>query len=127
MTERSQSRDKIVLKTRQGFVFLETEEIQWIEAEAQYCLIHCNSETIRVRKSISEFEQEMDSRMFVRISRSVVLNLNHVRLLRPWRKGDYEVMMNDGATLHWSRSFKNRLDELLGRIRMDSSNGESPS
>lgn len=122
-TSEKSTRDKIVLKTRQGFVFLETDNIQWIEAEAQYCIIHCLPEPIRVRKSITEFEQQMDPRLFIRVNRSVVLNLNHVRLLRPWHKGDYEVVMNDGAVLRWSRSFKNRLDELLGRIRMNVATG----
>jgi two-component system, LytTR family, response regulator len=123
--EKSAGHNKIVLKTRQGFVFLETEDIHWIEAEAQYCIIHCLPEPIRIRKGITEFEQQMDPRLFVRINRSVILNLNHVRILRPWGKGDYEVVMNDGATLRWSRSFKHRLDELLGRIRMNGSTGSN--
>ena len=110
--------EKLVLKTKKGFVFLQKEEIQWIEAQGPCCLIHCGSEPIRVRRSITDFEHEMDPRMFVRVSRSAVLNLSHVRMLRPWRKGDYEVIMNDGSALHWSRSFKGRLKELIGAIRV---------
>lgn len=108
--------ERLVLKTKTSFVFLQNDEIQWIEAKGPCCLIHCGPETIRVRRGITELQNQLDPLVFARICRSVMINLNHIRLLRPRREGRYQVTMNDGSTLHGSRSFRDCLAEFIDRI-----------
>ncbi|HEX5577415.1 MAG TPA: LytTR family DNA-binding domain-containing protein, partial [Gemmatimonadaceae bacterium] len=59
----------------------------------------------RLRISMRSLLEQLDSRQFVRIHKSTVVNLDRVREVQPWFGGDYVVILTDGRQLKVSRTF----------------------
>jgi hypothetical protein len=55
-------------------------------------------------------ETRLDPRIFPRISRSVIVNVDCIRELRPLFRGDYQVVLRDGAQLHLSHRYRANLN-----------------
>jgi len=102
-----------VIKANGRILFLDQNEILWLEAEGNYVQIHTHQNQVMVRCGISILEKELASN-FLRISRSIIVNLNYVREMQPWLRGNYRVVMSDGAQLTLTHGFRDKLDSLIG-------------
>jgi two-component system, LytTR family, response regulator len=107
------SKSRLVIKTNGRFLFLDQDEILWLEAEGNYVQIHTNENSHTVRTGISALEKELASN-FIRISRSAIVNLNHVREIRPLLRGTFQVIMMDGSQLTLTHSYRDKLNDLIG-------------
>jgi two-component system LytT family response regulator len=58
---------------------------------------------------------ELDPEQFVRIHRSAIVRIDRVRELTPLPSGDYSVVLRDGTTLTLSRTYRDRVGQVLGR------------
>jgi two-component system LytT family response regulator len=69
-------KDKIIFQSGRQIVFVDIEKITFIEACNYYALIHAGGKTLVVRQTLDEIEQRLASHSFLRVHRSVILNLN---------------------------------------------------
>jgi two-component system LytT family response regulator len=107
--------DRLVVKSGGRVYFLKTEEIDWIEAAGNYVRLHTSRDSHLVRDTMNSVEARLDTSRFLRIHRSTIVNLERVKELQPWFHGDYVVLLRDGTRLTLSRSYRDRLQEILGR------------
>ncbi|ADO76056.1 LytR/AlgR family response regulator transcription factor [Stigmatella aurantiaca] len=107
--------ERLVLKDVGRVAFVNVEEVDWLEAEDYYIQVHTAGQTHLIRQSLRELETQLDPRRFVRIHRSTIVNVERVKELRPLFHGEYHVILRDGNQLKLSRSYRARLDALLGR------------
>jgi two-component system LytT family response regulator len=99
---------------KNGRVFLVTiEEIDWIEAADNYVSLHCGGETHVLRETIREMEARLDPARFVRVHRSAIVNIDRIKELQPWFRGDYRVILLDGTVLTLTKSHREKLDSQL--------------
>jgi two-component system, LytTR family, response regulator len=84
--------------------FVNAAEIDWIEAEGNYAVLHAGSDTHRVRLTLQTIERQLDPRRFARIHRSTIVNLARVREIQPWFGGDYIAILHGGRKLRVSRT-----------------------
>ncbi len=89
-------------------------DVVWIEAAADYINIHTAKEKHLTRGSIGEIEQQLDPALFVRIHRSSIINIKHIRELTTNHHGDYTALMDNGIELTVSRNYKDGLAHLIG-------------
>ena len=69
--------DRIKLNTQYGFVMISVDDIIYCEADKNYCDIYLsNGKTEIVTLQLKEMEEKLDNTSFVKISRSVIINLN---------------------------------------------------
>jgi two-component system, LytTR family, response regulator len=106
--------ERVVLKNAGRLSSLPVDDIDWIEAQDYYAELHAAGREHLVRMSLRELEARLDPRRFVRIHRSTIVNVRRVGELEPLFHGEYLVRLRDGTRLKLSRSFKDRLDRLLG-------------
>ena len=90
------------------------EELDWIESSGNYVRLHANKRGFLIREKISTLEERLDPRVFARIHRSTIVNLDRVKELRPWFAGDFLVVLKDGAELKLSRGYRAKLEEQMG-------------
>jgi two-component system LytT family response regulator len=107
-------RKRIIVKAEGRILFLDPENIKWLEAQGNYVKIYTDSEEHLVRNAISALEEELDPAIFLRISRSVIINMNYVREMQPWFRGNYRVIMIDGTEVTLTSTYRDRLDVFLG-------------
>lgn len=107
------NKNRLVIKTDGRFLFLDQDEILWVEAEGNYVQIHTNQNPLTVRSGISTLGKELAPN-FIRISRSAIVNLNHVRQIRPSMRGNHKVMLTDGTQLTLTHSYRDKVNDLIG-------------
>jgi two-component system LytT family response regulator len=100
--------NRIAIRSRRRVAFVRAEEIEWIEAKKNYVRVHVGDKSHDQRKTLSAIERELDPAMFVRIHRSVIVNIDEIQELRPWPTGEYVVLMRNGKELTLSRGYRAR-------------------
>src|SRR5678815_3669180 len=76
---------RIVVRDRGRIIFLEAEEIDWIESADYYVELHVGARTYLHRESMAALENRLDSARFVRIHRTAIVNRRVLRELRRTR------------------------------------------
>ena len=104
---------RIIVKSAGRVVFLQTADIDWIEAADYYACLHVGARTHLVRRSMSDLERDLDPKMFCRTHRSSIVNITRVRELRLDSNGEHEVALNDGTKLKVSRSYREQLQQRM--------------
>jgi LytTr DNA-binding domain len=89
--------------------FVRTADVDWIEAARNYVRLHAHGRVHTVRTTLAALEGRLDPERFRRISRSALVNLDHVREVQPWFHGDAVVILEDGARLGLSRRYRGNL------------------
>ncbi len=110
--------DRVAVKSSRRLIFLSLADMEWIEADGNYVQLHVGGECYRIREKISSLADAMDDAHFVRIHRSVIVNLDRVHELQPCGGGEYVVVLEGGKQLPVGRSYKSRLRTALREILM---------
>ena len=104
---RPQSRkypQRILIPDRGRDSFVTVSEIEWIEAADYYVHIHTNGKALSLRQPIKQLADSLDPKRFVRVHRSAIVNVNHVReILRDGRTEGW-VVLSSGHRLRMSRA-----------------------
>lgn len=106
--------DRIAVKLDGRVIFLKPVDIDWIEAQDNYVKLHVGREAHLVRDTISNFETRLDTKRFIRIARSTIVNIDRVREMQPMFHGEYVVILQDGTKLTMSRGYRETLQQYLG-------------
>lgn len=109
----SKTPDRFAIRNNGRVVFLKVSDIDWIEASDNYVCLHVGKETHVVRETMSELERRLDPAQFIRVHRSAIVNLDRVKELQPWFRGDYRVVLNDGTELTLTKTHREWLESQL--------------
>src|ERR1044071_4396901 len=107
--------ERLVIKMNGHVFFIKAEEIDWLEAEGNYVRLHAGKESYLLRDTISALESQLDPKRFVRVHRSAIVNVDRIQELQAWFHGEYRIILREGVQLTLSRSYREKLHELLGR------------
>jgi two-component system LytT family response regulator len=88
-------------------------DIHWIEAAANYIRVHTASEAYMVRGTIGEIANKLDPSKFIRIHRSIIVNVDNIKELQPCNSGEYMVVLRNGKELPGSRGFRPELERVV--------------
>jgi two-component system LytT family response regulator len=113
----SRENERIAIKSGSRTIFLRKGLIEWIEAQGDYVKLHIGKESHLLRETMMAAAERLDPNRFVRIHRSRIVNLDHVREIRPLWGGDYSVLMRDGTELTMSRTYRLGFQSALGGER----------
>ncbi len=113
--QRSTPLDRLVVKSRGRVHLLKVSEIDWIGADGNYARLHVGEDDHLVRDTMTALERRLDSGQFVRIHRSTIVNLDRIKEIQPWFKGELMVILTDGEQLPLSRKYRKVLQERLGQ------------
>lgn len=109
--------ERMTVKTGGRVFFLRVDEIDWIEAADYYVKLHAGKDAHLLRETMSALEARLDPARFFRVHRGAIVNLDRVRELQPYFKGEYIVILQTGEKLKLSRGRKEKLDLLMkGRV-----------
>lgn len=106
--------DRFVVKLNGRVYFVRAEDVDWIEAAGNYLKVHSGKDDHLVRETMNTIESKLDPKRFVRIHRSTIVHLDRIKEMRPWFHGEYSVILKDGKQLTLSRSYRDRLKDILG-------------
>lgn len=104
---------RLVVRDGGRVSFISVEEIDWVESAGNYLRIHVGPDAHLIRGTIKGCAERLDSESFLRISRSTIVNLDRVRAVHPWTRGELIVVMRDGTQLPTTGDHGRRLRERL--------------
>jgi two-component system LytT family response regulator len=107
--------ERLVIKMNGHVFFIKAEEIDWLEAEGNYVRLHAGKESYLLRDTISALESQLDPKRFIRVHRSAIVNIDRITELQPWFHGEYRIILREGVQLTLSRTYREKLHDLLGR------------
>lgn len=105
----SEPLSRLVVRTRDVYVILRAEEIDWLQAAANYVEVHARGKSFLIRSTISNLADRLDPRRFARIHRSTIVNIDRVAEIRSDAHGDYDVTLATGHVLRMTRNYSERL------------------
>jgi hypothetical protein len=88
LQERKKYLEKLIVRDGGRVFFLHADEIDWIEAAGNYVRLHAGKEAYLYRETMLNLEAQLNSERFVRIHRSAIVNLERIKELQPWFRGD---------------------------------------
>ena len=105
---------RIPLRTAGKITFLEVDSLEWVEADGDYLRLHAGSRPQLYRATLTALEKQLDPAHFVRVHRSALVRRSAIVSLEPYFHGEYIIRVRSGARLRLSRTYRDRLPELLG-------------
>lgn len=106
---------RLVIKTGGRVVFLDLDEVDWIEAAANYVKVNVGKDSYLLREAISRISEKLDPGRFVRIHRSTIVNIGKIKELQPCDSGEYIAILKNGKGLSCSRTYRTQLQQLIDK------------
>ncbi|MBC6992214.1 LytR/AlgR family response regulator transcription factor [Hymenobacter sp. BT491] len=108
--------DQFLLKHQGRLYFVKADQVLYLESKGNYVTLHTPGQQHLLRTTLSQLEGKLNSRVFLRIHRSVIVNSAYIKELRPWSHGEYLITLHDDTHLTSSRSYTQDIQRFLQRF-----------
>lgn len=106
---------RIAIKANGRILFIDATDVIAVEAKGNYVSLLHTSSSYLLRESISTMEEKLNLHGFVRIHRSVLVNVALVEEIHPRSTGEYVLRVRGGREFTVTRTYKNNL-QLLAQL-----------
>lgn len=94
--------------------FIHPDDIEYIEAAGYYIEVFANGKKHLLRQSLTQLDEILDNHRFLRIHRSVIINLHYLKEIIRDGANDFSVRMANDTSFKISRSYKTEVFEKIG-------------
>ena len=99
--------EKLINIKDRGQIFrVDVDSIEHIEAAGDYMCIYTGDNSLILRETMKDLERRLDPRLFQRVHRSTIVNLDQVRQVKPHTNGECFLVLESGAQVKVSRSYR---------------------
>ncbi|HET6230228.1 MAG TPA: LytTR family DNA-binding domain-containing protein [Longimicrobiaceae bacterium] len=112
---RGQRKRRLAIRVGERTYIQPVDEIEWIEADGKFVRVHAGKKVLTAREAMHTLHAELDPALFLRVSRSAIVNLDHVREIQPWFKGDFVLILKSGKEIFSTRAYRDGVLDVLGR------------
>jgi len=106
--------ERFVVRSVGRIVFVRARDVDWIEAAGNYVRLRLGKESHLLRETMSALETRLDPKVFARIHRSTIVNIDRIKELNHIFHGDYSVQLKDGTRLTLSRGYREQFERIVG-------------
>ncbi len=103
---------RLAVRSAGKTVFVDVEEIDWIEAAENYVQLHAGRAEHLLHVTMNTLEKSLDPELFLRIHRSVIVNVRRIKELQPFMHGEYVITLVNGVRLQSGRMYNEKLKAL---------------
>lgn len=105
--------ERFAIKNGETVFFVRAEEVDAIEAQGNYVRIRLANTSHLLRDTLNNIEAQINPRVFVRIHRRTIVNINRVKELQTWARGEYRVVLFNGANYTLSRGYRQHFESFI--------------
>jgi two-component system LytT family response regulator len=106
------SPERLAVKSGGSVLWVNLAEVDWIGSADNYAELHVGTKSHLMRDTLSALEARLDPKVFVRISRSIIVNAKHIKELKRLFYGGCEITLQSGTKLTSSRRYRDKLQQL---------------
>jgi two-component system LytT family response regulator len=103
---------RLAVRSAGKTIFVDVADIDWVEAAENYVQIHSGRAEHLLHVTMAALEKSLDPEVFLRIHRSVIVNIRRIKELQPVMHGEYEITLLNGVRLQSGRMYSERLRAL---------------
>jgi two-component system LytT family response regulator len=100
---------RVALRAAGRISFVSVDDILYVQAAENYVQLHLGNARHLLHVPIATLEVSLDPEVFLRIHRSMIVNVKQVRELETGPHGEYIVVLKDGSKLQSSRSYHEKI------------------
>ena len=115
--------ERLLVKSRGRYVVVHADTIEWLEAAANYVVLHAQGGNHVVRGTLAETLVQLGDQRFYRAGRSTAVNLDQINEVLMDAPGEHTIVMKSGAKIRLQRSFR----ELQARIEQSHAGHDTPA
>lgn len=104
---------RILVREQSQIIIIPVDEVMYLEAQGDYISICTASQSYLKYERLSQIEQRLDGKKFVRIHRSYILNLDFLKKIEPYSRDSRLAILNNGKQLPVSRAGFERIKKML--------------
>ncbi|HEX6368802.1 MAG TPA: LytTR family DNA-binding domain-containing protein [Longimicrobium sp.] len=105
--------DRFVVRQGARIYFVPSEEVDWLEGEGNYVRLHSGGKSHLIRSMIGNLVERLDPQRFVRVHRSVIVNVEAIKEVQVFGRGTYVLVLRDGHKLRSSATFRAAVEALI--------------
>ena len=114
----SEARPRILAESGSRMHMLDVAQVELLEADRNYVKLTLGREVFLARSTLQLAEKALQSQPILRISRSCVVNTNHIREISRTPRGDFILVLAGGTTVTSSEGYRETVREYLERLRI---------
>ncbi len=101
--------DRFLIKKLGKEFLVKITDIEWLEASGNYVNLHAHGRVYPMRETMTTMARRLQQQGFVRVHRSIILNLDKIEEIEPLDTGDARARLLSGARLPISRRYRAQL------------------
>jgi two-component system, LytTR family, response regulator len=114
---RSGEAERLIIEVGGRVSFVDPLDVEYIEVDRNYVIIATKQQSYRVRATLAEIEERLTLPRFVRVHRSVIINIAMIESVEKWFHGEYGITLRSGRRFTSGRTYRHRMQGLLLRRR----------
>jgi two-component system LytT family response regulator len=112
ISSRQSYQKRLAVRSAGKTVFVDVEDVGWMQGAENYVELHVGPVTHLLHVTMNTLEKALDPESFLRIQRSIIVNVNHIKALQSGAHGEYVITLRDGERLQSGRTYVGRLRDL---------------
>ena len=115
---RSEAQPRVLAESGSRMHMLEVAQVEVVEADRNYVRLTIGRETFHARSTLQQAERSFQAQPMLRISRSCLVNMSHVREVSRTPRGDFILVVAGGTTVTSSEGFRDPVRAYLERLKL---------
>jgi two-component system, LytTR family, response regulator len=103
-------RSRLPVPSGNRILFVDFQDIDWIEAADHYVIVHARGRGHILRESLQRLAAKLPADRFARIHRSHAVNIARIVEVTRLANGDAQITLAGGEQLRWSRRYRDALE-----------------
>jgi two-component system LytT family response regulator len=115
---RAEAQPRVLAEAGSRMHMLDVSQVEVLEADRNYVRLTIGRESFHARSTLAHAEKSFQTQPMLRISRSCLVNMKHVREVSRTPRGDFILVMAGGTTVTSSEGFRDPVRQYLERLKL---------
>jgi two-component system LytT family response regulator len=115
---RSETQPRVLAEAGSRMHMLDVSQVEVVEADRNYVRLTIGRETFHARSTLQQAERSFQTQPMLRISRSCLVNMSHVKEVSRTPRGDFILVVAGGTTVTSSEGFRDPVRQYLERLKL---------
>jgi two-component system, LytTR family, response regulator len=115
---RAETQPRVLAEAGSRMHMLDVAQVEVVEADRNYVRLTIGKQTFHARSTLQQAEKSFQTQPMLRISRSCLVNMSHVREVSRTPRGDFILVVAGGSTVTSSEGFREPVRQYLERLKL---------
>jgi two-component system, LytTR family, response regulator len=115
---RADAQPRVLAEAGSRMHMLDVSQVEVVEADRNYVRLLIGRESFHARSTLQQAEKSFQAQPMLRISRSCLVNMRHVKEVSRTPRGDFILVVAGGTTVTSSEGFRDSVRQYLERLKL---------